>query len=192
MIIGSRSDPPLSLARLRARGKMNEIRLADLRFTLSEATQFFNEKMRLTLPPKIITEITTNTEGWITGLQLAAISVVSKGNDANLGSRFNGSNRYLVEYLLKEIIELQPAEIQQFLISTSVLERLCGPLCDAVLGRESGSSDILNRLELDNLFIIPLDNENYWFRYHHLFQEFFCAGTAHHPARDVHTPIQLT
>ena len=172
IVIGSRSDPPLPLARLRARSQMAEIRAVDLRFTPDEATKFLNETMRLGLSPEAIAEIETSTEGWITGLQLAALSITGRSESARFAPRFGGSNRYLVDYLLQEVFERQPAEIQKFLLHTSMLERLCGPLCDAVLSRQSGSDAILRRLEQANLFMISLDDEGYWKRYHHLFRDF--------------------
>jgi LuxR family maltose regulon positive regulatory protein len=172
IVIGSRSDPPLPLARLRARNQMAEIRAVDLKFTPDEATKFLNETMRLGLSPEAIAEIEKSTEGWITGLQLAALSIIGRAGGADFASRFGGSNRYLVEYLLQEVFERQPVDVQNFLLSTSVLERLCGPLCDAVLGRQSGSDTILKRLEQANLFLIALDDEGYWNRYHQLFRDF--------------------
>jgi LuxR family transcriptional regulator, maltose regulon positive regulatory protein len=172
VIIGSRSDPPLQLARLRAGGKMVEIRAVDLRFTPDEAVQFLNGTMSLSLPSEAIAEIEKSTEGWVTGLQLAALSITGRADSADFASHFGGSNRYLVEYLLQEVVDRQPAEIQRFLLSTSVLERLCGPLCDAVLGGQLGSGAILHQLERANLFIVSLDDESQWYRYHHLFRDF--------------------
>jgi LuxR family maltose regulon positive regulatory protein len=172
VIIGSRSDPPLPLARLRARNKLVEIRAADLRFTPDEAAQFLNGTMSLGLPSEVISAIDKSTEGWVTGLQLAALTMVGQTDNAGFASHFGGSNRYLVEYLLQEVVGRQPVEIQRFLLSTSVLERLCNPLCNAVLGGQSGSDVIMHQLEQANLFIVPLDNEGYWYRYHHLFRDF--------------------
>lgn len=172
VIVGSRSDPPLPLARLRARGQLAEIRVADLRFTSDEAAEFLTDTMGLGLPSEAIAEIEARTEGWVTGLQLAALSMVGRADEHSLVPRFGGSNRYLVEYLLQEVVERQPAEIQRFLFATSMLERLCGPLCDAVLGGQSGSDVILRQLEQVNLFVFPLDEECYWYRYHHLFRDF--------------------
>ena len=172
VIVGSRTDPPLPLARLRARGKLNEIRAVDLRFTPDEARQFLNETMGLGLPSKAIAEMQARTEGWVAGLQLAALCMTGRADSASFVSRFGGDNPYLVEYLLQEVVERQPAEIQRFLPSTSVLERLCGPLCDAVMGSQSGSDTILHHLEQANLFIVPLDDKGYWYRYHQLFRDF--------------------
>ena len=172
VLVGSRSDPPLPLARLRARGQLAEIRAADLRFTNDEAAQFLNETMHLGLRPEVIAEIVMRTEGWVTGLQLAALSMTDRADGPRVVSRFGGSNRYVVDYLLQEVVERQPAETRRFLLSTSVLDRLCSPLCDAVLGGQSGSDAILHRLEQASLFLIRLDDEGVWYRYHHLFQDF--------------------
>jgi len=172
VVIGSRSDPPLPLARLRARGQLTEIRAGDLRFRQDETVQFLNNTMGLALTSETVNEMQASTEGWITGLQLAALSVTSQGDSGGFSSHFGADNRYIVEYLLQEVIERQPEEVQHFLLSTSVLERFCGPLGDAVFSGQSGSEVILDRLEQANLFIIPLDNEGYWYRYHHLFRDF--------------------
>jgi LuxR family maltose regulon positive regulatory protein len=172
VVVGSRSDPPLPLARLRARGTLAEIRTADLRFTPDEAARFLNETMSLGLPAEAIAEIEKSSEGWVTGLQLAALSMAGRADGAGFISRFGGGNRYLVEYLLQEVVERQPAEMQRFLLSTSVLERMCGPLSDAVLGGQAGSDAILHQLEQRNLFVVPLDDEAHWYRYHHLFRDF--------------------
>ena len=175
IIIGSRSDPPLPLARLRASSRLAEIRAADLQFTPDEAARFLNETMSLGLTSEVIAVIEKSAEGWITGLQLAALSMTDRADSASYVSRFGGSNRYLVGYLLQEVFERQPTEIQRFLLCTSVLERLCGPLCDAILSIQSGSDVILLRLEQANLFLVPLDDEGYWYRYHHLFRDFLRA-----------------
>ena len=175
VVLGSRSDPPLPLARLRARGQMAELHAADLRFTRDEAAQFLNTTMRLGLPSEMVAEIERRTEGWVAGLQLVALSIAGRADGASYAARIGGRNRYLVEYLLQEVVERQPAEIQRFLLSTSVLERLSGPLCDALVGSQSASDAILRRLEQANLFLVPLDEEGYWYRYHHLFRDFLRA-----------------
>jgi LuxR family transcriptional regulator, maltose regulon positive regulatory protein len=175
IVIGSRSDPPLPLARLRARGRLKEIRSAELRFTPDETAQFLNEVMRLGLPAEFVTALEASTEGWIAGLQLAALSLSGRADRSRFLSSFAGSNRYLVEYLLQEVVDRQPAEVQSFLLSTSILERLCGPLCDAILADSSGSAALLERLEQTNLFVVPLDEQGYWYRYHHLFRDFLRA-----------------
>ena len=170
--IGSRSDPPLPLARLRARGQMLEIRSASLRFTTGETAQFLNEIMRLDLSPEGIATLEERTEGWVTGLQLAALSLSGRADKERLIASFRGSHRYLVEYLMEEAVNRQPEDIQTFLLSTSILGRMSAPLCDAILSQPSGSEAILEQLEQANLFVIALDDQGCWFRYHHLFRDF--------------------
>lgn len=184
--LGSRSEPPLPVARWRARGRLLEVRAADLRFTPDETARFLNEVMRLDLPAALTAALEERTEGWIAGLQLAALSLPDRPDRAAFLSSFSGGHRYLVEYLLEEVVGHQPQHVQSFLFSTSILERLCGPLCDAVLGAEQGPADasaprpasehvsasILEELEHTNLFLIPLDDERRWYRYHHLFRDF--------------------
>jgi LuxR family maltose regulon positive regulatory protein len=170
--IGSRSDPPLQLARLRVRGQLLEIRAADLRFTTGETALFLNEVMRLELSPEMVTALDARTEGWIAGLQLAALSLSGRSDKESFISSFTGSHRYLVEYLLEEVVSCQSEEVQSFLLSTSILERLCGPLCDAILGGPWGGEAVLQRLEQANLFVVALDDQGYWYRYHHLFRDF--------------------
>jgi LuxR family transcriptional regulator, maltose regulon positive regulatory protein len=178
--IGSRSDPPLPLARLRARGRLQEVRTADLRFTSEETTAFLNEVMRLDLSTEGVMALETRTEGWIAGLQLAALSLAGAADRESVIASFGGSHRYLVEYLLEEVVNRQTDEAQSFLLATSILERLSGPLCDALVeapaasGRRS-SQAILEDLERANLFLVPLDDEQCWYRYHHLFREFLLA-----------------
>ena len=141
--IGSRADPPLSLARLRAGGELLEIRTAGLRFNGEEAGQFLNEVMRLELSPAGVAALEARTEGWAAGLQLAALSLTGRPDKETLIASFSGSHRYLVEYLLEEVVGRQPPAVQTFLLATAVLERLCAPLCDAMLGQGSGSQAIL-------------------------------------------------
>ena len=175
LIIATREDPSLPLARLRVRGQLTELRVADLRFTPAEASEFLNQVMGLALTQEEIAVLETRTEGWIAGLQMAALALQSLAtlahpNTARFIQSFTGSHRHVLDYLMEEVLERQPAEVQTFLLHTSILERLCGPLCDAVLGFASGSAqEILNYLDHANLFIIPLDNERRWYRYHHLF-----------------------
>jgi LuxR family maltose regulon positive regulatory protein len=171
VVIGSRSDPPLPLARLRARGQLRELRAADLRFNLAETTAFLNEVMRLDLSAEIIAALEERTEGWVAGLQLAALSLSGQADKERFLTTFTGRHRYLVEYLWDEVIAQQPADIQTFLRATSILDRLCGPLCDALLS-QAGSGAILDRLEQTNLFVMRLDDQGYWYRYHHLFRDF--------------------
>jgi LuxR family maltose regulon positive regulatory protein len=170
--IGSRSDPPLPLARLRARGQLLELRTADMRFSEAETATFLNAVMQLDLPPESVSLLEARTEGWVAGLQLAALSLAGRADKSSLIAAFTGSHRYLVDYLLEEVFNRQPAEVQSFLLATSVLERLCAPLCDAMLGGASGSQAILAYLEQANLFVVALDDQATWFRYHHLFGDF--------------------
>lgn len=170
--IGSRSDPPLPLARLRVRGKLIELRAADLRFSPGETKRFLNEVMRLDLSPEVVNTLEARTEGWIAGLQLAALSLSGRSDKENFVTSFTGSHRYLVEYLLEEVFNRQSEQVQSFLLSTSILERLCGHLCDAILSEISGSEEILKQLARTNLFVVALDEQGYWYRYHHLFRDF--------------------
>ncbi len=178
MVIATREDPPLPLARLRARGQLTELRATDLRFTPAEAAEFLNHIMGLHLSDEDIAALEVRTEGWIAGLQLAAIAL--QGPMSMQGVRdttsfiksFTGSHRFILDYLVEEVLGRQPGEIQNFLLYTSILERLCGPLCEAVLETAPGSGQsTLEALEHANLFIVPLDNERRWYRYHHLFGE---------------------
>ena len=175
MLIATRSDPPLPLARLRARGQMVELRAADLGFTEPEAAQFLNDIMGLGLDAGSVTALEERTEGWIAGLQLAALSMRDRENVRGFIEGFSGTNRYILDYLLEEVLASQPLEIQRFLLCTSILERLTAPLCDAVLvddeGFEGQSASILEYLERANLFLAPLDDERSWYRYHHLFAD---------------------
>jgi len=173
--IGSRSDPPLHLARLRARGKLLEMRASDLRFSADETVRFLNEVMRLDLSTEVAHALEARTEGWIAGLQLAALSLSGRPDKENLITSFTGSHRYLVEYLLEEVINRQSDQVQSFLLSTSILERLCGPLCETIRGESSGGEEILKQLEKANLFVVALDEQGYWYRYHHLFRDFLQA-----------------
>ena len=167
-MISTRSDPPLQLARRRARGELLELRAADLSFSKQEAAQFLNENMRLGLSEDDIHTLETRTEGWIAGLQMAAISLQDISDPHTFVTAFSGDDRYIADYLLEEVLQRQPAEFQKFLLQTALLERLNADLCDSLTGR-SDSQTVLNSLERANLFIIPLDNRREWFRYHHLF-----------------------
>ena len=172
VVIGSRSDPPLPLARMRVRGHLLEIRMADLRFTEDETALFLNEVMGLDLTPQGVSVLEKRTEGWVAGLQLAALSLSGRSDRERFIESFAGSHRYLVEYLLEEVINRQPEEVRSFLLATSVLERMSAPLCDAILGEGTCSETILERLDQENLFMIALDEEGRWYRYHHLFRDF--------------------
>ncbi|MBE0697077.1 MAG: AAA family ATPase, partial [Anaerolineaceae bacterium] len=172
LIITTREDPNLSLSRFRARGQMTELRAADLRFTSAEAAAFLNQVMGLNLSAEDIAMLETRTEGWIAGLQLAAISMTGHKDTASFIQSFSGSNRFVMDYLIEEVLHQQPESIQNFLRNTSILSRLCGSLCDAVLLTPSGSGqETLEYLEHVNLFIVPLDSERRWYRYHHLFTD---------------------
>jgi LuxR family maltose regulon positive regulatory protein len=172
LVIATREDPQLPLARLRARGQMAELRVADLRFTPSEAAEFLRGVMGLDLSVEDIAALETRTEGWIAGLQLAAISMRGHKDAASFIESFTGSHRFVLDYLVEEVLGQQPESIQTFLLRTSILERLCGPLCDAVLqGPSASGQETLEYLERANMFLIPLDNERRWYRYHHLFAE---------------------
>ena len=170
LVIVSRTDPPLPLARLRARGQMTELRAADLRFTCEEAAAFLNDVMGLDLSAKEIAALEEHTEGWIAGLQLAALSIQGLEDISGFIAAFAGSNRYILDYLTQEVVERQPAQIQAFLLETSILSRLTAGLCDEVVGR-GDSQAMLEKLEQANIFVIPLDDKRLWYRYHHLFAD---------------------
>jgi LuxR family maltose regulon positive regulatory protein len=172
LIITTREDPPLPLARLRARGQLSELRAADLRFTPAEAADFLNQGMGLTLSAEDITALEARTEGWIAGLQLAAISMQGHADVTHFIQSFTGSHHFVLDYLVEEVLQQQPANIQAFLLQSSILERLCGSLCDAVvLDPTTSGQATLEYLEHANLFTLPLDNERQWYRYHRLFAD---------------------
>jgi LuxR family maltose regulon positive regulatory protein len=171
LVISSRADPPLPLAKLRARDQVTEIRAADLRFTTEEATAFLKGVMRLTLSAADVVALELITEGWIAALQLAALSMQDRDDISGFVETFSGSNRHVLDFLAEEVLERQPEGVREFLLSTSVLERMSAPLCDALTGRNDGQQ-MLERLEHDNLFVIALDDERRWYRYHHLFADF--------------------
>ena len=172
LLIATREDPSLPVARYRAQGQLTELRTDDLRFTPSEAAEFLNQVMNLNLSAEDITSLDTRTEGWIAGLQMAAISMRGLTDTSRFIQSFAGSHRFVLDYLVEEVLHRQPYEVQAFLLRTSILERLCAPLCDAVLDDTSASGQkTLEYLERANLFIVPLDNVRCWYRYHHLFVE---------------------
>lgn len=172
LIIATREDPDLPLARLRARDRLIELRAADLRFTLAEAADFLNQVMGLALSAEDIAALETRTEGWIAGLQLAALSMQGQQDATRFIQSFTGSHRFVMDYLVEEVLRRQPERIQAFLLRTAILDRLCGPLCDAVLLAPAVSGqETLEYLERANLFIVPLDNERRWYRYHPLFAD---------------------
>src|SRR3712207_5043471 len=170
LVISTRADPPLPLARLRARSELNELRAADLRFTSEEAATFLDGVMGLELSAEEIAELETRTEGWIAGLQMAALAMRDRADVPSFIEAFTGSNRYVLDYLVEEVVNQQSEWVRSFLLETSVLGRMCGPLCDTVTGRTDGQV-ILERLEHSNLFVGPLDDERRWYRFHHLFAD---------------------
>ena len=189
LVIVSRSDLPLPITRLRGRGQMVELRAGDLRFTVAESAQFLNEVMELCLDARSVAVLEERTEGWIVGLQMAALSMRDREDVSGFIEMFSGTNRYILDYLLEEVLAGQPLEIQRFLLHTSILQRLTAPLCDAVLAGSEGaewasddrpmfacqSASILEYLERANLFLAPLDDERLWYRYHHLFADLLYA-----------------
>jgi LuxR family maltose regulon positive regulatory protein len=170
LIIISRSDPMLPLPRLRARNQMTELRTEDLRFTTDEVAEFLQRVMGLVLSVKDVTALETRTEGWIAGLQLAALSIQDKDNASKFITVFTGDDRYIVDYLVDEVLAQRPQGMQDFLLRTSILDRMSGSLCNAVTGQDDGQEQ-LERLEQANLFIVPLDHKRLWYRYHHLFTD---------------------
>ncbi len=190
LVITTREDPSLPLARLRARGQLTELRAADLRFTPAEAAEFLNQVMGLNLSGEDIAALEARTEGWIAGLQLAALSMQGHQDVTGFIKSFTGSHHFVLDYLLEEVLHQQSESVQAFLLSTSILNRLCGPLCDVVLnntavsGQETSGQKTLEYLEHANLFIVPLDNDRRWYRYHHLFGDILRQrlGQRHSPA----------
>lgn len=170
LVIATREDPPLPLARFRARGQLTELRATDLRFTAAEAATFLNYVMGLHLSTDEIAALEAHTEGWIAGLQLAALSMHGRSDTASFIQAFTGSHRFVLDYLVEEVLERQPERVRSFLLHTAPLDRLSGPLCDAVTELED-SSGMLDILERSNLFVVPLDDTRQWYRYHHLFAE---------------------
>jgi LuxR family maltose regulon positive regulatory protein len=180
----TRADPPLPLARLRARGELVEVRAADLRFTTDEADAFLNEVMGLQLDPALVAALEARTEGWAAGLQLAALSArthaggaAGSGDVAGFVEAFSGSHRFVLDYLVEEVLDRQPDEVRAFLLDTSVLDQLAGGLCNALSGRSDGQA-MLETLERENVFVVPLDDERRWYRYHHLFADALRARLA--------------
>jgi LuxR family maltose regulon positive regulatory protein len=174
LVIASRSDPPLPVARLRASGQLAELRAADLRFTPEEAAAFLREVWKLDLPVQTIAALEGRTEGWVVGLQLAALSLQGRPDPDAFLDAFTGTHRYVLDYLTEEVLERQPDAVRSFLLQTSILERLCGPLCDAVTGGSDGQG-MLEELERANLFLVPLDEERRWWRLHQLFADLLRA-----------------
>ena len=174
LVISTREDPQFHIGRLRARGHLTELRATDLRFTPSEAAAFLNQVMDLDLSTDEITALETRTEGWITGLQLAALSMQGRKDIPAFIRAFAGDNRYVLDYLVEEVLQRQPDHVRSFLLQTSILNRLNGPLCDAVTGQNEGNT-MLETLLRGNFFVVPLDDSRHWYRYHHLFAEVLFA-----------------
>jgi ATP/maltotriose-dependent transcriptional regulator MalT len=170
LVIASRADPALPLPRLRARGELAEIRAADLRFTPDEAAAYLNEAMGLDLGASDVAALEARTEGWIAALQLAALSMQGRDDISAFIEGFAGDDRYIVDYLVEEVLQRQPEQVRSFLLETSILDRLSGPLCNAVTGQDGGKAR-LEALDRGNLFLVPLDDRRRWYRYHHLFAE---------------------
>jgi LuxR family maltose regulon positive regulatory protein len=188
LAISSRADPPLPLARLRSRGELAEVRADELRFNPEEASRFLTQVMGLDVSESDVAVLEARTEGWAAGLQLAGLSMRGQDDPRAFIDAFAGSHRYVVDYLLEEVLRRQPDDVTQFLLDTAVLAQMSGPLCDAVTGR-SDSGQMLETLERSNMFLIPLDEQRHWYRYHHLFADAVRArsssGDPSH-ARDLH------
>lgn len=183
LVITTRENPQLPLGRLRVRGHLSELREADLRFTPDEAAAFLNQAMGLNLTADEMTALETRTEGWIAGLQLAALSMKGHKDIPSFIREFAGDNRYIMDYLAEEVLQRQPESIRSFLLQTSILDRLHGPLCDAVTGQEEGHAR-LELLERGSFFVVPLDDRRRWYRYHHLFAEVLLTHLrADHPGQ---------
>jgi LuxR family maltose regulon positive regulatory protein len=183
LVLASRADPPLPLARLRARGQLAEVRERDLRFTEEEAAALLRQTAGLDLPADSVAALAARTEGWVAGLQLAGLSLQGHADPEGFVAAFSGSHRYVLDYLAEEVLDRQPEPLRAFLLETSVLERLSGPLCDAVTGR-TDSQQLLEQVERANLFLIPLDGQRRWWRFHHLFADLLRARLAQaHPER---------
>ena len=170
VVLSTRADPDLPLARWRVGGELAEIRAADLRFAPDEAAAYLNEATGLHLDARDVAVLEERTEGWIAALQLAALSIRGRDDVSSFIARFAGNDRYLVDYLVEEVLQHQPAPVREFLLHTAILDRLSGPLCDAVTGRADGSQ-LIETLERANLFIVALDDQREWYRYHHLFAD---------------------
>ncbi|MGY1781974.1 LuxR C-terminal-related transcriptional regulator [Geodermatophilus sp. SYSU D01036] len=170
LVIAGRADPALPLARMRARGELTELRAADLRFTPEEAAQYLTVAMGLGLTADEVAALDERTEGWIAALQLAALSMQGRDDVPGFIAGFAGDDRYVVDYLVEEVLQRQPEQVRSFLLRTSILTRLTGPLCDAVTGTAGGKT-VLEALDRGNLFLVPLDDRRRWYRYHHLFAD---------------------
>jgi len=184
IVISGRVDPPITISRLRARDQMIEIRPHDLRFIESEGRIFLNDVSDLDLSPEDIAALLSRTEGWITGLKLAALSMQGRKDKQEFVATFSGSHHYIIDYLVDEVVALQSDEVRSFLYKTSILDRFCAPLSDAVL-EISDSRGIIRDIDEANLFLIPLDDERRWYRYHHLFAEFLIQRLQEREPKDI-------
>jgi len=187
LVLLTRVDPPLPLARLRSRDQMVELRAEDLRFSLPEATDFLNQVMGLDIPDDGITNLEQRTEGWIAGLQMAALSIQGREDVDGFINAFTGSHRFILDYLTEEVLNRQPEAVRAFLLQTSILDRFHAPLCQAISEYEDAQA-MLNCLEDANLFLVPLDDERRWYRYHHLFADLLQAALRQ---QDPHLPDDL-
>jgi len=193
LVVLTREDPPLPFSRLRVRGQLTELRAADLRFTPEEIAAFFRETLDLALDTEAVATLSRRTEGWIASLQLAGLALRSQPEPHAFLAQFGGSHRYVIDYLIDEVLSHQPPDVRDFLSRTSVLDRFCAPLCDALLredckgeGPASPADDILQRLDRANLFLVALDERRIWYRYHHLFADVLRSGLAPETARRLH------
>ena len=185
LVIATRHDPPVPLARLRARGELVEVRQSDLCFTVEEAAAFLNQSLGLDLSASEVALLGERTEGWIAGLQLAGLSMQGRDAEsvAHFIREFSGRHHFILDYLTDEVLKRQAEPVQDFLLRTSILERMCGPLCDAVVDQDAGPDGVehrdgqamLEELQQANLFVVPLDDERKWYRYHHLFAQLLRA-----------------
>lgn len=171
LVIATRADPPLPLARLRAHSQLLELRAADLCFSTPEVERFFRQVMGIPVSKEDVETLAARTEGWIAGLQMAGVSLQGRQDFRQFVQDFAGSNRHVLDYLLEEVLDRQPQAVQEFLLETSILNDLCGPLCEAVTGREAAGQAMLEALDRANLFLVPLDDRRTWYRYHHLFSD---------------------
>lgn len=191
LAIITRTDPPLPLSRWRSRGELTELRANELRFTTDEAAAYLDDVMGLMLSPGDLAALNTRTEGWIAGLQFAAIAMRGRDDPQVFITTFTGSHRFVMDYLIEEVLSRQPAHLQTFLLETAILDRMCGALCDAVIlgagvltSEHAYSQTLLEELERANLFVVPLDDERRWYRYHHLFAEFLRQRLSHGATRE--------
>ena len=186
LILTTRSDPPLPLSRLRARGFLTEIRAKDLSFDQNETKNFLNQAMQLNLDDELISILEKRTEGWVAGLQLAGLALQSNPDPLSFIEKFSGSHRYVIDYLVEEVLRIQTPEIQDFLTKTALLKRFNRELCQEI-SQNTNTPEILRQLEQANLFLVPLDDYREWYRYHHLFSDVLKVGIFPEVEREVHT-----